>query len=476
MNKAVQRSLCLTAVIFLSSSVLAANWPGWRGTDGTGISTAKSLPITWSLTENIRWQIDVPGYGWSSPIIWGDKIFITTAISDKQVAPLKKGPGGGSPAPDVVYRWEVHCIDRQTGRMLWKQVAAEHKPKTGNHPSNTYASETPVTDGERVYAYLGMVGVFCYDLNGKLVWSKDLGAYKTFANWGSASSPVLDGNRLFILCDNDQKSFLVALDTRTGKELWNIPREEKSTWSTPIIWRNKIRTELVVMGSSYNRGYDPATGKELWRCASERSVPVKTKPSESDGKGKGGGKTASGGCKASPVAGPDMLYVGMSSKSPGQELGPMWAIKPGATGDISLKAEEKTNASIAWFRDDAGPHFTSAVLYRDRLYVFPPHDRGVLNCFDAKTGATLFQFPLPGASGFKASPFAFDGKIFCTDESGTTFVIEAGPQFKLISKNQLETMTWASPALADGAVYLRTVNHLVCLTNKTTNAIGSQKP
>ena len=445
------------------------NWPGWRGIDGRGLSPAQNLPTQWSPTNNIRWQADLPGYGWSSPVIWSNKVFITTAVTEKQSAPLKKGPGGGSPAPDVLHRWEVHCFDAQTGKPLWHKIAAEHKPATGNHPSNTYASETPVVDGEHLYAYFGMVGVFCYDLEGKLIWQKDLGAYKTFANWGSASSPALDGNRLFILCDNEQKSFLVALDTKTGKELWNTPREERSTWSTPILWRNNVRTELVVMGSSYNRGYDPATGKELWRCASERSVAVKNVVQEGDGKskGKGGGKTASGGCKASPVAGPDMLYVGMSSKSSGQELGPLWAIKPGAKGDISLKSGETNNEYVAWFRDDAGPHFTSAILHQGRLYVFPPHDRGVLSCFDAKTGTTLHQAPLTGAAGFKASPCAYADKIFCTDENGTSFVIAAGNQFKLLGKNSLNTMTWASPALTGSAIYLRTVDKLFCIS--TTN-------
>jgi len=431
-------------------SATAANWPGWRG-DGTGLSAEKGLPLQWSASQNVRWRVSVPGYGWSCPVVAGDKIFLTTAVSDKQEPPPRKGPGGGEEAPDVVFRWEVHCLDRATGRTLWKQVAAERKPRTGNHISNTYASETPVTDGERVYVYFGMVGVFCYDMTGKLIWSRDLGAYRMFANWGTASSPAFDGERLFVLCDNEQQSFLVALDKKTGKDLWRITRDERSTWSTPILWRNKARTELVCMGSNYFRSYDPATGRELWRCASERSLRAAS----------GGGKGASGGCKASPVAGAEMLFVGMSSKSHGQELGPMWAIKAGASGDIS-----KPNPHIVWFRNDAGPHFTSALLVGDRLYVFPPHDGGVLSCFDAKTGATIYTEPLSGAAGFKVSPCVFDGKIFCTDENGTTFVVEAGSKFKLLAKNSLGEMTWSSPALAGGAIFLRTVHHLYCIGNK----------
>jgi len=426
---------------------LLALWPAWRG-DGTGVSPEKRLPIQWSTSQNVRWRVSVPGYGWSCPVVAGDKVFLTTAICDKQTPPPRSGPGGGEEAPNKAFRWEVHCLDRLTGKTLWKQIAAEHKPRTGNHITNTYATETPVTDGERVYAYFGTAGVFCYDMAGKLLWSRDLGAYRVFANWGTSSSPAFDGERLFVLCDNEQQSFLVALDKKTGKDVWRVTRSERSTWSTPILWRNTKRTELVCMGSGYFRSYDPVTGRELWRCGSERSLPVNTS----------GGKGGSGGCKASPVAGRDMLYVGMSSKSRGQELGPMWAIKAGGSGDIS-----KPNQHIAWFRNDAGPHFTSAVLDGERLYVFPPHNHGVLSCFDAKTGATIYAEPLPGAAGFKASPCLFDGKIFCTDENGTTFVVEAGPKLKLLRKNSVNEMTWSSPAIAGGAIYLRTVGHLYCI-------------
>ncbi|MBI3882567.1 MAG: PQQ-binding-like beta-propeller repeat protein [Verrucomicrobia bacterium] len=492
----------------------AGSWTAWRG-DGTGQSPEQNFPTEWSDTKNVRWKVPVPGYGWSCPVIAGDKIFLTTAITEKQQAPLRKGPGGGEDAPDVMYRWEVHCYDRATGKLLWNQKAAEHKPRSGNHLSNTFASETPVTDGERVYAYIGQVGVFCYDLNGKLLWSHDLGAYRTQGNWGTSSSPALEGGRLFVLCDNAEKSFLVAFDAKSGKELWRVSRSEGTTWSSPIIWRDTARTELVVMGSGYNRGYDLASGNELWRCASERSVsgggggsfgvppsggprsggpggpppsggkskgpPPGEKSGDAKSKGKGGdtkaksGKTGSGGCKASPVATAEMLYVGMSPKITATELGPLWAIKPGASGDISLKPGETNNAFVAWFRMDAGPHFTSSVVVDGRLYTFPPHDRGVLSCFDAKTGATIFQEPLPGASAFKASPCAFDGKIFCTDEGGTAFVIEAGPKFKLLAKNRLDEMTWSSPALVGGAIYLRTVSHLLCIGGENFSADPTTK-
>jgi outer membrane protein assembly factor BamB len=485
-------TIMATAASPIGAPATGLDWPAWRG-DGTGISQERNLPLNWSATEHVRWSAKVPGYGWSSPVIAGGRVFVTTAITDRQTPPAPKGPGGGEPAPDVVFRWEVHCFDAATGRLLWKQLAAEHKPVTGTHISNTYASETPVTDGERVYAYFGMVGVFCYDMNGNLLWTRDLGAFKTFANWGSSSSPAFDGERLFILCDNEDKSFLVALDKKTGKDVWRIARPERSTWSTPILWRNSLRTEVVCMGSDYIRGYDPASGKELWRLASEKHLAGAAGASDGTtsrggppgpppgrdgnssaggppprsgggpGAGGGGGKAASGGCKASPVAGGDLLYVGMSSKSHGTELGPMWAVKAGASGDISLRDGQTSNAGVAWFRNDAGAHFTSPLVFDGRIYVFPPHDRGVLSCFNAKTGEPVYAEALPGAAGFKSSPFFADGKIFCSDERGTTFVIEPGPKFTLLAKNAVNEMSWASSAIAGGAIFVRTTEHLLCI-------------
>jgi outer membrane protein assembly factor BamB len=465
--------------------VAAPEWAAWRG-DGTGISLEKNTAVSWSANHNVRWKVAVPGYGWSCPVVAGGKVFLTTATSEKQEAPLRQGPPSGLEAPDAYFKWQVLCLDGATGKTLWTKVAAERKPAFGNHPSNTWATETPVVDGQRVYAYFGNVGLFCYDFGGKLIWSVDLGAHKTFGNWGTSSSPAFDGDHLFIQCDNNESSFLIAIDKNTGKEHWRVAREERSTWSTPILWRNVRRAELVCMGSGYIRGYDPATGRELWRLASENSMgrggsggkgglpgppPKPGAKSDSPGAGKGspsskgaaGGKAGSGGCKSSPVATKEMLYVGMSSRKPGQEFGPLWAVKPGATGDISLREGQTSNAHVAWFRDDAGPHFNSPLVAGDLLYIFPAHDRDPLECLDAKTGVTLYTQSLPGARGFKSSACFVDGKIFNTDEAGTTFVIEAGSQFKMLQKNTLDEMTWSSPAIAAGSIFLRTVGRLYCL-------------
>jgi outer membrane protein assembly factor BamB len=477
----ITRILIASLLTFCAAS--AADWTAWRG-DGSGVSKAKGLPETWSASDNVRWKFDVPGYGWSCPVVSGDRIFLTTAVSEKQSAPLRQGPPSGVEAPDEVFQWKVLCLDRVTGKILWQQTAAEKKPEHGNHPSNTWATETPIVDGDRVVAFFGNVGVFCYDFAGKLLWSADLGSHKIFGNWGTSSSPATDGERIFIQCDSNERSFLVALDRKTGKELWRVQRDERSTWSTPIVWRNVKRTEVVCMGSNFIRGYDPASGRELWRFASEngiarsggaRSGPSAPPPKPGAGDssaGKGGppprggggsGKAGSGGCKSSPVANAELLFVGMSSRKPGQEFGPLWALKAGASGDISLKEGERSNAHIAWFRDDAGPHFTSPVIAGGLLFIFPAHERDVLECLDAKTGATVYTQHLDGARGFKSSPVFAGGRIFNTDEAGTTFIIEAAPAFKLLRKNPLDEMTWSSPAFMDGAIYLRTVSRLYAL-------------
>jgi outer membrane protein assembly factor BamB len=433
-------------------AVPAGDWPQFRGPGGSGLADEERLPTEWGPGKNIAWKVRIPGYGWSCPVVWGDRVFVTTAVSDKQRRP-GGGGGGGEPPPDAVFRWEVHCLDRATGKTLWHQVAAERKPAVGTHLSNTYATETPVTDGERVYACFGNVGLFCYDVSGRPVWGKDLGAYRMFGSWGASSSPVLDGDRLFVQCDNQERSFLLALDTRTGRELWRVRRSGGSTWSTPVVWRNVRRIEVVLMGDRHVRSYDPATGQVLWELATAAGVAQGVPP---------GVKPAAGGCKSTPVATREMIYAGMATKVPGQQLGPMWAVRAGATGDVTPKSGETSNEHVAWFRSDAGPHFASAVAHGGLLYVFPPHD-GVLRCFDARTGADVYQKRLTGARDFKASPWAEGGKIFGTDVNGVTFVVKAGREFRLLGKSALEETCWSSPAPARGALFLRGVEHLYCI-------------
>ena len=461
----------------------AADWPQFRG-NGSGVSSETEAPTEWSADKNVLWKTRIPGVGWSQPIVSGDKIFVTTAVTENQKKPSsgafggggfgKSGPGGGGKGgppgggfgkggapPNVVYQFQVLCLDRKTGNILWKETALEGKPKIATHGSNTYATETPVTDGEHVYAYFGMHGVYCYDLKGKQIWKKDLGAYSMMAGWGTAASPVLVDDRLIIQCDNEEKSFIVALDKKDGKELWRTPRSERTTWCTPIVWRNKQRTEVVAIGSKV-RSYDPADGKMLW----ELSI--------------GGGQ-----CSVSPTADDEMLYVGAGGGGMGGGgfgKGPMgdgggggggfgmrggggalFAVKAGAKGDITPKSGEKSSDGVAWSEPKAGLGMASPLLCKGYIYVLE-RNGGLINCFDAKTGKAAYtKERIAGARSFWASPVALNDKIYCLDDDGNTYVIQAGAEFKQLGKNTIKEMTWSSPAVADGALFLRGVDNLYCI-------------
>lgn len=453
---------------FLVAAAHAGDWPQFRGPNGTGVAEDTKLPDTWAQDKNVQWKVALPGVGWSSPIISGDKVFVTTAVSEKQVKPMpqqggrRPGGGGGRPGgfgrgrnqpPDAVYRWEVYCFDRTTGKELWKTLALERKPTIPSHRTNGYASETPVTDGERVYAYFGMTGLFCFDLSGKLLWKKDLESFPMMAGWGTGSSPVLEGDRLFVQCDNEERSFLAAFDKKTGQELWRVPRDERSGWATPYIWRNQKRTELVAGGGRKVRSYDPATGKVLWEL---------------------GG--VAGRCAASPVGDAERLYVGTGGGRGGRRFGggdedgegmgasgPLFAIRAGAAGDLTLKEGATSNEGVAWFQAKGGPSMASPLVYQGLLYILDQRG-GMLSCYDAKTGKPVYtRERLSGARSFTSSPWACDGKVFCLDDGGQTFIIQAGPTFKVLGKNTINEMCWATPAVAAGALFLRGGDHLYCI-------------
>lgn len=483
--------LCLPAVS-------ADDWPQFRGPGGAGLSSEKNLPLDWAKDNGVKWKVKIPGVAWSSPIVVGDKVFVTTAITENQRKPRSGQAGGGgggarperpnpdrpegqprppqggggarrggAQPPDAVYRWEVLCLDRDSGKILWQKLALEAKPRIPTHGSNTYASETPVTDGENIYTYFGMTGLFCFDVSGNIVWKKDLGVYPMQSGWGTSSSPVLHENRLFVQCDNERESFLIALDKKTGNELWRVPRAEKSTWGTPIIWRNKKRTELVTSGAQKVRSYDPATGKVLWEA------------------GMGGGRAT-----ATPVGDEDMLYVGVSAErggggggfgrerggdaDPGRPEGQpramersgaagLYAVRAGASGDITLKDGAKSNDGVAWHQPRGGPPMASPLVYQGFVYILQQNG-GMVSCFDAKTGEPAYQRErIPGARSFWASPWAYDGKVFCMDDDGQTFVLQAGREFKVLGKNPLNEMCWSTPAIAGGALFIRGVDHLYCV-------------
>ena len=421
----------------------AENWPQFRGPNTDGIVSEAKLPIEWGPDSHILWKVDLPGAAWSQPVSWGERIFVTTAVADKQSKPdlatMRIG-GGIQSERKLNYRWKVLCLDAATGKTLWEKTSHEGHPKIPVNVSNTYASETPVTDGERVIAYFGMTGVYCYDFEGNQLWTRDLGSRKMMFGWGTGSSPILFGDKVYIQCDNEEASFLVALDKKTGLDVWRIDRDEKSNWSTPYIWKNKNRTELVTAGGGQMRSYDPATGKLLWSMA-------------------GNGRTAT-----TPVGDAELLYVDSYDRVTGVN-GVYVAIRANASGDISLKPDETTNASIAWSGVVEGPRIASPTLCHACVYVFEQYG-GTLNCLDAKTGKPHYRKRLPGADGVAACALASGDRLYCLDQQGRMTIFKAGPELKVLAANELGEMCFASPAVAGNRILIRTIDHLYSIGEK----------
>lgn len=427
----------LVLIPFAPNAPAPNHWPQFRGPGSLGVADDPALPDKWSTTENVAWKTPIPGMGWSSPIVWGDRIFLTTVISAGEVEAPKKGLYFGGERHNISqaeHRWVVYCLDFKSGKVLWEREVHRGTPPSTRHLKNSYASETPVTDGERVYAYFGNLGVFAFDFNGKQVWKVNFPVRKTRFGWGTAASPIVHRDRLYIVNDNDEESALLAFDKRTGRELWRTPREKGTNWATPFVWETERRTEIVTPGFKKIDSYD-LDGKLLWEVKGMSTIAIPT-----------------------PFTKFGLLYV--ASGYVGDQHRPVYAIKPGASGDISLKEGETSNSHIAWYLPQGGPYNPSPIVYGDHYYTLL--DRGFFTCHDARTGREIYgkQRIDPASGAFTASPWAANGKIFCLSEDGDTYVIEAGAQYKLVGKNSLDEMCMATPAVARGSLLLRTASQL----------------
>ena len=445
----------LTLVLAAATTVgltAEADWPQFRGLHGGIAEDDPSLPARWGPTENIIWQSDVPGRAWSSPIVSGDHVFLTSVVNttglETPLKPLRQyhsrtfdGPmtGADLETPSVPLRWVLYDIDFATGEVRWERTLHSATPGS-KHEKNSYASETPVTDGERVYVYLGYVGLFAFDLNGTPLWQTRMDAVDMRQGWGSASSPVVHGDRLYLVNDNLEQSFIAAYDTTTGSEVWRVNRDEASNWSTPFIWENDVRTEIVTTGTGGVRSYD-LDGGSLWTLSGMSSIHV-----------------------ATPVARHGLLYVNSGYTADSNR--PVYAIRPGANGDITLAAGATRNEYIAWSHPTLGSYNPSALVYGDYHYTLL--DRGILICHDARTGEEVYprQRVSPGGSLFTASPWAYNGKIFAISEDGDTYVVKAGPEFELLGTNSLDEWTLATPAIANGSLIVRTVSTLYRISDR----------
>ena len=459
----------LFVTLFVTASIVTANpkpeetWPGFRGHGMSGIAPGGVVPAKWSATENVRWKVSVPGQGWSSPIVWGDTVFLTAGISSKPfkqptpgiygneyIAELQRQGLSGeevmrrvrardneSPEESDEIRYMIYALDAATGEIKWEQEAHKGRPSGGRHRKNTYASETPFTDGERLYVSFGHnVGLFCYTLDGKLLWKQQWAPQPIYLDFGTASSPTVHEGRVYLLNDSEAESYITALDAKTGDALWRTERPRtglpRSSWTTPFIWKNEQRTEIVTLGHAMVLSYG-LDGKELWRVTG-MSMPT-----------------------ASPLAANGWLYVGSGSQGDANRR--FLAIKPGATGDITLADGAESSDFIAWRQPRVSGYTPSAIVHDGRAYLV--HDTGILAVLNAKTGAQLYKVRVGGGGHtFSASPVAAGDRIYLLTEAGLTFVLESGDTYKEIAANDLDEMSLASPAIAGGAIYIRTESKL----------------
>lgn len=402
-------------------------------------------PETWSATENVAWKTEIPGLAWSSPIVWGKKIFITTCINTGTTPEPKKGlyldamDANLYPKPKDIHKYVVYCFDLDTGSLIWEKLAHEGIPAKPHHIKNTLASETPATDGQRVYALFGNLGMFCYDLDGNFQWKYDIQPTDTTFGWGTSMSPVVHQDRVYIVNDNEEQSWLAALDSKSGKEIWKVNRESPSNWTTPFIWENEQRTEIVINGKLFCTSYD-LDGNELWKAKGYSAVAVPR-----------------------PFAKYGLLYVTSGHVAFGDNR--TYVIRPGASGDITPFEDQPKSEYIEWYSEIA-PYHPTPLIIDDRLHML--FDYGFMMCFDAKTGAEVYSKKrIPGGRAFSSSPVAYAGKLFCINEDGVTFVIQAGPEFKVLHKNSLaeDDMGMATPLVLGDKLLIRTSKRLYCIAD-----------
>jgi len=445
-------------------------WPGFRGPSSNPSAINSNLPDTWSKTSNIEWTTTFPGLGWSSPIVAGKNIFVTTVTTDgkaKQpqvgtdysndyVAELSKQGVKGKDLMDrlnardfelpseVSLHYFLYSIDLDSGKVNWKREFYSGHPPGGRHRKNSFCSETPVTDGSRVYVYITSLGLFAYDLDGNKVWNTPLENLPTILDFGTASSPTLVNNLVIVVNDNEKQQFIAAFDKNTGKQVWRTDRsihvkgsDRQTGWSSPYVWKNTQRTEIVTIGPGIAISYD-LEGKELWRLAGMSAMPI-----------------------PSPFAYDGLLYLNGGG---GKVVA---AVKPGAIGDLTTPDGAKLSDFVAWLQPKAGTYLPTELAYDGGIYVLT--NNGILTRFDAKTGVQTYKARIGEGGDFTASPWGYDGRIFCMNEEGKTFVIRAGDKYELLDSNDLDEMALATPALIGDRLILRTENHLYSIRNKPKN-------
>ena len=438
----------LPFIIFVQSGIAQVNytiqWPSFRGPFASGIMDGADLPDQWNIKtgENIKWVTEIPGLGHSSPVIWGDKMFITTAISGSGIDSLKVGLYGDidNVNDESIHEFKIYCINKNTGQILWERLSQKGIPAVKRHTKASHANSTPATNGHCVIAFFGSEGLYCYDFDGKLIWKRDFGRMNAGpytdpdTDWGFASSPIIHNNRIIIQCDFLGDCFLASLDLETGTEIWKTPREEISTWSTPTIYAKEDITQIIVNGYKHMGGYDFNTGEEIWEMSGGGDAPIPT-----------------------PVIAHDLIFI----HSAHGRYSPIYAVRPDAKGNITLDKESTSNEYIVWSIKRGGAYIPTDLIYGNYLYNMRMN--GQLICYEAKTGKQIYREYIPEARGITSSGIAADGKLYYTTEQGDIFTLKAGPSFEIISKNSLNDLCMATPAISGKMIYFRTQHYVIAV-------------
>jgi outer membrane protein assembly factor BamB len=432
------------------------NWPSFRGPQAAGVADGQKPPTTWDVPKevNVRWKTPIPGLGHSCPVVWGDRVFLTTAISSDPKAELRTGLYGDvEPSKDTSeHVWKVYCLDKQSGRVVWERTAHRGVPKVKRHPKGSQANCTPAADAGHLVVCFGSEGLYCYDHGGALLWKRDLGDldagwfFDRDYQWGFGSSPIVYRDLAIVQCDVGKGSFIAAYRLSDGGEAWRTPRDEVASWGTPTVYEGPGRAELITNGTRHARGYDPLTGKELWRLGKQSEITVPT-----------------------PFVGQGLIFIASGYRP----IQPIYAVRPGANGDIAPAKGKTTSDAVAWSTQKGGPYMTTPIVYGEHLYVCS--NNGMLVCYEAKTGKQVYRERLGGSGGYTASPVAADGRLYFTSEEDGVRVVRAGPRFELLSENPLGEACLATPAIADGMLFFRTQHHVVAVGRSGTSKVNPSR-